>query len=139
MKKIVLWIMVMTFGLTTLMANESNYTLESLTKEIKNSSKPTVVYFRKNSCASCDELEKYTFTNKSVQEILKNFTFIKVDVGDFNRLKENKKILKKFNLFGTPSMVFFDKNHIEQDEKLVGFQTATKFIEHLNKFVVKDE
>lgn len=136
MKKIIIWIITLSF--TMLMA-DGDYTLEKLNKEIKRSSKPTVVYFRKNSCASCEELEKYTLTDKKVKSLLENFTFLKIDVSDINRLEENKKMLKIFNIFGTPAMVFFDKKHIQQDEKLFGFQEATKFIGHLNRFLKNDK
>jgi len=106
MKKIVLGIII--FGFTLLMA-DNNYTLEKLNKEIQNSSKPTIVYFRKKSCISCKELESLILVDKKVQKLLKSFKFIKVDISNFKRFDKNQKMLKKFNLFGTPLMVFFNR------------------------------
>lgn len=90
------------------------------------------------------ELEKKTFSDKNVKEILKNFTLLKIDVttiypNNTKREQENKKMLDNFKLFGTPSMVFFNKNHIQEDEKIMGFINANKLIEHLNKFIEKEK
>jgi len=137
MKKIVLLILLI-METTILTA----YNLKSLTKEIQESSKPVILYFRKDACVSCMELEQKTFSDKNVKKILKNFTLLKIDVTTLypkntTREQENKKMLDNFKLFGTPSMIFFNKNHTQEDEKLMGFINVTKLIAHLNKFVEK--
>jgi thiol:disulfide interchange protein DsbD len=106
------------------------YSIESLQKEVEASSNLVMVDFRKKSCASCDELEEFTFPDPAVKEELKRFTFIKVDVT--NNTKEEKALMTKFGAFGTPSIIFFDKNNTLLPSKSVaGFIKAEKFAKHL--------
>jgi len=109
---------------------ESGYTIEKLQAKVAASSKPVIVDFRKESCASCDELEKFTFPDPAVQAELKRFTFITVDVTANN--DEEKALLKHYTLFGTPSIIFFDKENNPLPSKTVsGFVKAEKFAKHL--------
>lgn len=109
---------------------KSGYSIEKLQKEVASSDKPVVVDFRKKSCASCDELENFTFPNPAVQEELKRFTFISIDITANN--DEEKALQKHYGLFGTPSIIFFDKENNPLPEKtLAGFIDADKFVNHL--------
>jgi thiol:disulfide interchange protein DsbD len=109
---------------------KSGYSIEKLKKEVEASSKPVVVDFRKKSCASCDELEHFTFPDLAVQAELKRFTFITIDIT--KGTDEEKALMKHYNLFGTPSIIFFDKNgNPLADKTMSGFQKAEKFAKHL--------
>ena len=109
---------------------KAGYSIEKLKLEVAASSKPVVVDFRKKSCASCDELEEFTFPDAVVQEELKRFTFITVDVTAGT--DDEKALMKHYTLFGTPSIIFFDKNNNLLPEKTMsGFQKAEKFAKHL--------
>jgi thiol:disulfide interchange protein DsbD len=109
---------------------KSGYSIASLKKEVEASSKPVVVDFRKKSCASCDELEEFTFPDPAVQAELKRFTFITIDVT--NQTDDEKALLKEYGLFGTPSIIFFDKENKNLPTKtLSGFLNAEKFSKHL--------
>jgi len=109
---------------------KSGYTIDRLMREVEASDKPVVVDFRKKSCASCDELEEYTFPDPAVQEELKRFTFITIDVTANN--DDEKALLKYFKLQGTPNIIFFDKdnNHLPKKD-MAGFVPADKFTKHL--------
>ena len=108
------------------------YSIERLMKEVRASDKPVVVDFGKESCTSCKELEEITFPDPAVKKELKNFTFIRIDVTD--NTDEEKALLKKFGLFGTPNIIFFDKNGTFMPEKsLTGFIKPEKFVEHLKR------
>ncbi|MCB4782522.1 MAG: thioredoxin fold domain-containing protein, partial [Sulfurovum sp.] len=108
------------------------YSIERLMKEVAASSKPVVVDFGKKSCTSCKELEEITFPDPKVQEQLKKFTFIKVDLTD--NTDDDKALLKKFELFGTPNIIFFDKNSTFLPKKnLTGFIKPQDFVDHLEK------
>jgi len=109
---------------------QPGYSIARLKKEVEASSKLVVVDFRKKSCASCDELEEFTFPDSSVQKELKRFTFITIDVT--NQTDDEKALLKEYNLFGTPSIIFFDKQNKNLPNKtLSGFVKADKFAKHL--------
>jgi len=108
----------------------NGYTLDRLQKEIASSNKLVVVDFRKKSCASCDELEEFTFSDGAVKEELKRFKFIQIDVTD-NTDKE-RELMQKYSAFGTPSIIFFDKNNTALPTKMLsGFIKADKFLKHL--------
>jgi len=110
--------------------SHKGYSIERLEKEVQASNKPVVIDFGKDSCTACIELEEITFPNPKVKEELKKFTFIKIDLTD-NTDKE-KLLLKKYELFGTPNIIFFDKSNKYLAEKtLTGFIAPDIFAKHL--------
>ncbi|SFV71542.1 Cytochrome c-type biogenesis protein DsbD, protein-disulfide reductase [hydrothermal vent metagenome] len=109
---------------------KNGYSIARLKKEVEASNKLVIVDFRKKSCASCDELEEFTLSDPAVKEELKRFTFISIDVT--NHTDDEKALMKKYNAFGTPSIIFFDKNNtLLPNEMLSGFVKADKFTKHL--------
>jgi thiol:disulfide interchange protein DsbD len=110
------------------------YSVARLLKEVKASSKPVVVDFGKDSCTACAELEHITFPDPKVKEQLKNFTFIQIDLTANS--EEDKALLKKFELFGTPNIIFFDKaNKYMPEKSLTGFVPPEEFAKHLESVV----
>ena len=106
------------------------YSIARLMKEVKASDKPVVVDFGKDSCTACAELEHITFPHPKVQEQLKDFTFIKIDLTDNS--DNDKALLKEFELFGTPNIIFFGKdNKYIAEKSLTGFIKPEVFAEHL--------
>ena len=101
-------------------------------EEVKASRKPVVVDFGKDSCTACAELEHLTFHDLKVQEQLKNFTFVKIDLTENS--DDDKALLKKFELFGTPNIIFFDKeNNYLPEKSLTGFVGPEDFEKHLKE------
>jgi len=110
------------------------YSVERLMKEVKASDKPVVVDFGKDSCTACAELEHITFPDPKVKEQLKNFTFIQIDLTANS--EEDKALLKKFELFGTPNIIFFDKaNKYMPEKSLTGFVPPEEFAKHLESVI----
>ena len=108
------------------------YSVARLMEEVKASDKPVVVDFGKDSCTACAELEHITFPDPKVQEQLKNFTFIKIDLTENS--DDDKELLKHFELFGTPNIIFFGKDNKYMPEKsLTGFVTPEVFAAHLKE------
>ncbi len=113
-------------------SSHRGYSIDRLMKEVAASDKPVVVDFGKDSCTACKELEEITFPDPKVREALKKFTFIKVDVTD--NTDEEKALLKKFELFGTPNIIFFDKeNNYLPEKSLTGFVKPDVFAKHLEE------
>lgn len=110
---------------------DAYYNLETLLGEIKASDKPVIVYFTKDACAACAELKEFTFNDKEVLKALEHYRFITVDVT--RNLESDKEMFRHFDIFGTPNMLFFDKegNSIEQ-KSITGFIKAKKFLQYLN-------
>jgi thiol:disulfide interchange protein DsbD len=110
------------------------YSVERLLKEVNASDKPVVVDFGKKSCTACKELEEITFPDPRVQKHLQNFTFIKIDLTE--NTDADKEILKKFELFGTPNIIFFDKeNNYLPERSLTGFVSPEDFAKHLESIL----
>lgn len=110
------------------------YSLERLMKEVAASDKPVVVDFGKDSCTACAELEHITFPDPLVKEQLKNFTFIQIDLTANS--EDDKALLKKYELFGTPNIIFFDKeNNYLPEKSLTGFVKPEDFARHLEGIV----
>ncbi len=106
------------------------YSVERLMKEVKESDKLVVVDFTKDSCTACTELDMITFPDPRVQEQLKRFTFIKIDLTANS--DEDKALLKEFELFGTPNIIFFGKDNKYMPKKsLTGFIPPEDFEKHL--------
>ena len=109
-----------------------SYTLQTLLKEIKEAKKPVVVDIGKENCAACSELAQFTFPNQKVQEELKRFKFIKLDITKYT--KEDQKIMKHFKIFGAPNILFFDSNGNALEDKFVqGFIKPDKFVKLLKE------
>ena len=110
------------------------YSVERLMKEVEASNKPVVVDFGKDSCTACTELSEITFPHPLVKEQLKNFTFIKIDLT--KNTEDDKALLKKFELFGTPNIIFFNKeNKYLADKTLSGFVKPEDFAGHLESII----
>ncbi len=111
-------------------ADHRGYSVARLMEEVKASKKPVVVDFGKDSCTACLELEEITFPAPVVQKEMERFTFIKIDLTA--NTAEDKELLKKFELFGTPNIIFFDTDNNYMAEKtLTGFIKPEVFAKHL--------
>lgn len=92
--------------------------------------KTVMLDFYADWCISCKEMERYTFTDIKVQAKLKNAVLLQVDVtanGD-----EDKALLKRFELFGPPAILFFDTQGREQGgRRIIGYQDAGQFLQLL--------
>ena len=100
-------------------------TLEELNKIVSESKKPVMIDFRADWCISCKELEKNTFNNSIVKKTMNNFNLLQVDVTE-NSL-EDKKFLKRFNVFGPPAIIFFKNGKELKSLKVVGYVNAEEF------------
>jgi thiol:disulfide interchange protein DsbD len=108
-------------------------TIEELDRELQASAgKPVMLDFYADWCVSCKEMEKFTFGNAKVQQGLANVTLLQVDVTA--NTPDDKALMKRFDLFGPPGIIFFDKSGNEQkDNRIVGFVEADEFMEHVEK------
>lgn len=80
-------------------------------------------------CVSCKEMERFTFADSRVQQALANVVLLQADVTANNA--DDKALLKRFGLFGPPGIVFFGKDGSELPTRVIGFQSAGKFMDSL--------
>jgi thiol:disulfide interchange protein DsbD len=101
--------------------------VEQLTNIISsNKSKPVMLDFYADWCVACLEFEKFTFTDKEVNALMKQYTLLKADV-TANNLND-KALMKEFNIFGPPAILFFDNagNEVRQI-RTIGFKNPKEF------------
>lgn len=92
--------------------------------------KTVMLDFYADWCISCKEMERYTFTDAKVQAKLKNAVLLQIDVTANS--DEDKALLKRFELFGPPAILFFDAQGREQDgRRVIGYQDAGQFLQLL--------
>lgn len=85
-------------------------------------------------CIACKEFEKYTFTQPNVQKALANTVWIQIDLTDTGS-DESVALMEHFNVFGLPSILFFDLTGRELEKKRVtGFMDSEQFTQHISTF-----
>ena len=101
---------------------------------IKNANGKTVMLdFYADWCTSCKEMEKLTFSDEKVKTALKNSVLLQADVTANNA--DDQALLKRFNLFGPPGIIFFDKTGAEQKTRVIGYKNAEDFMQILNSVI----
>jgi thiol:disulfide interchange protein DsbD len=94
--------------------------------------KTVMLDFYADWCVACKEMEKLTFIDPAVRKTLENTLWLQVDVTANN--EDDKALLKRFNLFGPPGIIFFDANgHEIADGRVIGFQDAGAFLASLGR------
>ena len=92
--------------------------------------KTVLLDFYADWCVSCIEMERFTFTDPRVRSRLDDMLLLQVDVTANDA--DDKAMLKRFNLFGPPGIVFFDGQGREiEGGRVIGYQNADKFLQSL--------
>ena len=98
---------------------------------IKNTENITMVDLWADWCVACKELDKYTFSDLRVRELLTNINIIKFDVTENN--DDHSKFLSDNQIYGPPALMFFDNKGDEiKSARIVGFIDADSFLNRLN-------
>ncbi len=94
--------------------------------------KPVMLDFYADWCVSCKEMEHYTFSDENVQSSLTNVVLLQADV-TLND-SDDQALLQRFDIFGPPTIVFFDTDGQERKNfRVVGFMPAADFSAHVLK------
>ena len=120
-------------------AAHSNFTrvkdlaeLKVVVAKANQAGKTVMVDLYADWCIACKEFEKYTFPQENVKKALANSVWIQMDLTDLGT-KDNKEIMSTYNLFGLPSILFFDLNGNElTNNRVTGFMGADEFSAHVN-------
>ncbi|MBC7501361.1 MAG: protein-disulfide reductase DsbD [Herminiimonas sp.] len=96
----------------------------------KSGDRTTLLDFYADWCVSCKEMEKLTFSDPRVQAQFGKMQLLQVDVTANSA--EDKALLKRFNLFGPPGIIFFNKQGSEiRGGRVIGYQATEKFLASL--------
>jgi thiol:disulfide interchange protein DsbD len=91
--------------------------------------KPVMLDFYADWCVSCKEMERYTFTDKGVQNALSGAIMLQADVTKND--PTDQALLQHFDIFGPPTIIFFSAEGTEQlGYRVVGFMSANEFATH---------
>ena len=92
----------------------------------KSQGRPVMLDFYADWCVACKELEQFTFSDKKVQQLLKDTVLLQADVTANS--DADRALLKRFGLYGPPGIAFFNGRGQEMPSlKTVGFQNAERF------------
>jgi thiol:disulfide interchange protein DsbD len=102
-------------------------TVAELDARLANSQgRPVMLDFYADWCVACKELEQFTFSDKKVQQLLKDTVLLQADVTANS--DADRALLKRFGLYGPPGIAFFNGRGQEMPSlKTVGFQNAERF------------
>lgn len=106
--------------------------LEEALEQAKLQGKPVMLDFYADWCVACKEMEKFTFTDERVRSKFAGMVLLQADVTANNA--DDRALLKRFNLYGPPGMIFFGLDSKESG-RVIGFQKVDKFINSLSSFV----
>lgn len=107
-----------------------------LDQRLAQSSKPVMLDFYADWCVSCKEMELFTFSDPAVAQRMGQMLLLKADVTANNA--DDRALLKRFNLFGPPGIIFFEPGGREiSDVRVVGFQNAERFASVLDDVLAR--
>ncbi len=77
-------------------------------------------------CVSCKEMQRYTFTDPRVRQALQSVRLLRANVTANNT--EDQALLREFQIFGPPTIAFYDaQGHEQQRFRVVGYMNAADF------------
>ena len=97
-------------------------------EEAKAAGQPVILDFYADWCIPCHELDQFTYTNPEVIDLLKRFRRIKVDTTSVDTA-EIEEVVRKFNVYGIPSIFFMDASGLEVEElRITGFVSPEELL-----------
>ncbi|MEY3996657.1 MAG: protein-disulfide reductase DsbD [Pseudomonadota bacterium] len=102
-----------------------------LRNNVNSNTSPYIVDIYADWCVSCIEFERQTLTDSSVQQALKKFKRLRVDVT--NNTVDDQALMKKLQLFGPPAILFYSAagQSLGESSQIIGFKNAKQFLQHL--------
>ncbi|WP_336950903.1 MULTISPECIES: protein-disulfide reductase DsbD [unclassified Acinetobacter] len=106
--------------------------LELALVNAKQQDKPIIIDVYADWCVACQPIEKEVFPRTDVQDALKNFTLIQLDLTQYNASQDI--ILKQREILGPPTMLFLNSNAQEIRElRFTGTFSAPQLIQQTEK------
>jgi thiol:disulfide interchange protein DsbD len=100
--------------------------------DAKSQGKGVLLDFYADWCVSCKEMERYTFTDSSVQSALQGTILLRADVtaNDVN----DQALLQHFHIYGPPTIALYGADGQERPHfRVVGYMKAADFTSLLHK------
>jgi thiol:disulfide interchange protein DsbD len=104
--------------------------IADLEQRLQAAGRPVMLDFYADWCVSCKEMEQQTFVAPAVKAKLAQAVLLRADVT--GNTPEDRALLKRFNLFGPPGLIFFDAQGRElPNARVIGFQDSDRFVQSL--------
>jgi thiol:disulfide interchange protein DsbD len=91
----------------------------------KQLKKPTAILFTADWCDSCKIFESTVLGDHTVQQNLLGFLILKVDLTTPN--SQTNEIIKRYNIVGTPEIIFYTSSGKPSNQVVVGAVKLTEF------------
>ena len=115
--------------------------VEDLDKNLKIAGKDneiTLLYVTADWCVSCRQLEKETFTDKTLTSLFAEINTLKADVS--MNSEEDKALMNKYGIFGPPTMLIFSTNGEEQNSlRKIGVTKAKELFIDLSRLKDRED
>ena len=99
---------------------------------VRSAGRPVMLDFYADWCVSCKEMERFTFNDPRVRARLDKALLLQVDVT--RNSAADRELLKRFNLFGPPGILFFDAQGRElAAQRVIGYQNTAQFLDSLSR------
>jgi thiol:disulfide interchange protein DsbD len=115
---------------TTLLEPEWIRDKEAGFAEAATDGKPVMMDFWAEWCVACNELDHFTYSQTEVLALAEEFVPIKMDMT--KNSDANKSILNKYEVFGMPTVIFFDSSGQEL-ERFSGFISAEDMLPYMQR------
>ncbi len=103
-----------------------------LDERLKTTKQAVMLDFYADWCVSCKEMERDTFSDPRVKAKLNTLLLLQADVTANS--EDDQALLKRFNLFGPPGIIFFDAHGQEVVEtRVVGYLSPDEFLKVLDR------
>lgn len=97
--------------------------LNAVSKALKENDK-VLLDFTASWCENCKLLDSQTFSDERVQERLKEYKLVKIDISEGDNAQT--QMMKEFSVFAPPVLIFYEKG--AEISRLVGFVSANEFV-----------
>jgi len=95
---------------------------------------PVFLDFYADWCVDCVRLERTTFQDPRVIQAMSQVHLLKADVTA--NTSEHRDLMRAFNLFGPPAMIFYDVAGRElRNYRAVGYMNAERFLAHVEQSI----
>ncbi|HEX7387483.1 MAG TPA: protein-disulfide reductase DsbD domain-containing protein [Castellaniella sp.] len=100
--------------------------VQDLQARLAQADRPVMLDFYADWCVSCLEMEKFTFSDPQVAARMGRMILLQADVTRMT--PDDRALLKQFDLFGPPGILFFDpRQGLVPQARVVGFLKADAF------------
>lgn len=97
--------------------------LNAVNKALKDNEK-VLLDFTASWCENCKLLDAQTFSNERVQERLKGYKLVKIDISENDSAQT--QMMKEFGVFAPPVLIFYEKG--AEISRFEGFVSANEFL-----------